>query len=112
MRNCFTPLVAIVLMACGSTDHQDPALQTLTCTAERAYNRAIAGVREKMSSVGQVNAYEYSADQVTEEHTDYTYWVTTTVVVGGARRYAVEGGLHCLDSGVIALGWLDIHPVE
>jgi hypothetical protein len=112
MKHYSTAIFALLLLACnaGQEAPAEAAPEPVECTAERAYVRAIEGVHEKMSQFGFVSTYDYSANQVTDTNPDYSYWVTTSVVVGGAQRYRVESGLTCLDNGVLGLGWLDIQP--
>jgi hypothetical protein len=83
----------------------------LPCTNEHAYERVIQGIQEKFQGPKRVSSYSYSADAVSTQNPDYTFWVKTEVVVDGRVRYQVEGGLQCLDDR-LALGWLDLQPVQ
>jgi hypothetical protein len=109
------PAFALLFAACSSpapeaaTEAPAPVLE---CTPERAYERAIQGVQEKLDGMGHLSTYDYTSEQVTNDTLDYSYWVATEAVTGGSVRHRIEAGLVCLDGGVLGLGWLDIQPIE
>lgn len=114
MKNTLTIVAALALLySCGTAPQVEAAQEVAplasTCTQEAAYDRAIAGIRDRFKGDNRVSAYYYSADAVDTTNADYDYWVTTQVVVDGQTRYNVEAGLQCLGT-TLGLGWLDLQP--